>query len=254
MNSPKSPRSPKRTRTKGKEAKARDKAKEDEQPEKEEGPPLNRKDLNGRTPADNAFANGNESLTVELLSRGGIFGDGALNLGKASKGTFLPITRANVALLVNGKADFEASFEGRKPILWCAERGDEIGLHALIGLKANPGVIDSDGRNGIHLTGNAEIIKALIKLNVDPRAQDRNLDEPLHTAARAGRFEAVRELLRTSGLDYHCLNGENKRPADLAREAGFEEVATVLERGVISSRRNSEAEFDDKPLAWGTLD
>ena len=45
MNSPKSPRSPKRTRTKGKEAKAKDKAKEDEQPEKEEGPPLNRKDL-----------------------------------------------------------------------------------------------------------------------------------------------------------------------------------------------------------------
>ncbi len=76
--------------------------------------------------------------------------------------------------------------------------------------------------------GDREIMQLLLDHGADPNATQQLDYVPLHSSAGRGDIETAR-LLLGRGADPKRKSGDGKSPADVARERGFEELASLLE-------------------------
>lgn len=74
----------------------------------------------------------------------------------------------------------------------------------------------------------AEVVAALLQAKADPDVAQRHGYRPLHGAAENGDRRSV-ELLLAAGADRHLTTDDGRTPADLARAAGHEEIAALLD-------------------------
>jgi ankyrin repeat protein len=156
-----------------------------------------------------------------------------------------------INLLVALDADLDAweQHTGEKPLHLAVRRRHRAVVRALLAAGADPNVRDLDwGYAPLHtavLSGATreladffalrdtiatahELITMLLAWGADPNPRDAFRDEtPLHTAARLGKSEAVFALL-AGGADRAARNVRGRRPLDLAADAGFEDLLTVL--------------------------
>lgn len=72
-----------------------------------------------------------------------------------------------------------------------------------------------------------EIVRMLLQKGADPNAKSQSGGTPLHTAAFVGH-RAILDLLLAHRADPSIANKEGKRPADIARERGNDDVARAL--------------------------
>lgn len=100
---------------------------------------------------------------------------------------------------------------------------------ALIENGANVNAAANDGTTALHLAVNGpeDSIKALIKANADPNAQDRNGNTPLILAAKWSGEKTVRMLLR-AGADYNIKNNAGESAADLCAARGFQDALELM--------------------------
>lgn len=95
-------------------------------------------------------------------------------------------------------------------------------------LQANPSLARTPGVHGFSvlyhagLSGNVEIAELLLA-----QGGDIGQDAALH-AATAGDHRAMAAWLLAHGSDVNALNFEGKKPLQVARESGFEDLATLL--------------------------
>lgn len=75
--------------------------------------------------------------------------------------------------------------------------------------------------------GDRESALALIAAGADPNATQRHGWTPLHGAAQSGD-RAVVEALLAAGADPARTNDDRKRAADIARESGHADIASLL--------------------------
>ena len=70
-----------------------------------------------------------------------------------------------------------------------------------------------------------EVMRALLDAGADPNTKQSHGFVPLHAVAQNGSLEGV-DLLLAHGADPKVANGDGDTPADLARRAGHDHVAT----------------------------
>ncbi len=100
---------------------------------------------------------------------------------------------------------------------------------AIIENGANVNAAANDGTTALHLavSGPEDSIKALIKANADPNAQDKNGNTPLILAAKWEGEKKVRMLLR-AGADYNIKNNAGESAADLCAARGFQDALELM--------------------------
>ncbi len=87
-------------------------------------------------------------------------------------------------------------------------------------------------------TGNLDEITRCIKNGAEINKQDKGGYTPLMLAARMGMEESV-ELLLNNGADPWILDNSGKTAAGIARDAGFERIADIIEE-----HANSIGDYD----------
>lgn len=108
-----------------------------------------------------------------------------------------------------------------------AKSTDEIALEALMKDESAIDAIDSEGRTVLHHVCKEGLLKAaeyIFDQFADANAVDRNLDTPLHLAAKNNHVEVVKLLLK-EGANPAAQNKEHKTPAELTTDTS---VATVF--------------------------
>jgi ankyrin repeat protein len=95
-------------------------------------------------------------------------------------------------------------------------------------LQENPSLARTPGVHGFSalyhagLSGNVEIAELLLA-----QGGDVGQDAALH-AATAGDHRKMTTWLLVHGADVNALNFEGKKPLQVARESGYEDMATLL--------------------------
>jgi ankyrin repeat protein len=125
-------------------------------------------------------------------------GRGALSLLCSASKT----SREAVVLLLESQADpMQRDFRGLTPLIECARTGNIGMMKLLLGATRGAALLSTDDQNC----------------------------SALHWAAKEGQLETV-ELLVKAGVDAEAADVEGRSAADVAREAGHDEVADLLER------------------------
>jgi len=127
-------------------------------------------------------------------------GRGALSLlCSASKSS-----RESVILLLESQADpMQRDFRGLTPLTDCARTGNVAMMKLLLGATRGAALHSTDDENC----------------------------SALHWAAKEGQLETV-DLLVKAGVDAEAADMEGRTAADVAREAGHDEVADLLEKAM----------------------
>lgn len=129
--------------------------------------------------------------------------------------------------------------ESMKPIHFATILGDDD-MVAILGSnlkRAELEVQDKKGLRPVHYAaqnGSLEIMKLLVKRNVDKEAQDHARKRPLHYAAQAGSLSVLKYLLQ-QGVDKEALDASGKKALDYANEGGHKEEAEALNAQLASN-------------------
>jgi ankyrin repeat protein len=129
------------------------------------------------------------------------------------------------------------SRDGWTPLHLAAFFGHERATRALLARGASVGAVSGtlEANQPLHaaLAGGAQlgVVQALIASGADVGALGGAKYTPLHAAASRGNVEAV-ALLMARGADPHAQMDDGRRPADLALEHGFPELAQRLRDSV----------------------
>ncbi len=95
---------------------------------------------------------------------------------------------------------------------------------------ANPNARDAEGFTTLHIaarTNNRELIMLLIDHGADIHAETVYHWTPLHDACLVGNLDTALALIER-GADTNATTDENKRPIDIAKDNGHEELVSVL--------------------------
>jgi hypothetical protein len=95
---------------------------------------------------------------------------------------------------------------------------------------ANPNARDAEGFTTLHIaarTNNRELIMILIDHGADIHAETVYHWTPLHDACLVGNLDTALALIER-GADIEATTDENKKPIDIAKENGHEELVAVL--------------------------
>lgn len=115
-----------------------------------------------------------------------------------------------------------------------SSNGVEIYRYLIEGHKLDASIIDGEGNNLIHLVAarpnQAEVIKYLISLGVDPALPNREGDTPLLLASSGRDLEAIKLLLPYSKVDERNSRGETPLYKALGRSS-LDVVEALLEAG-----------------------
>jgi hypothetical protein len=75
----------------------------------------------------------------------------------------------------------------------------------------------------------ADVVSALLRAGADVNVVEGDYGStPLHLAARRGYFAVVSQLVQFGGADFMALDSLGDTPADVAEDAGFNDLATLL--------------------------
>lgn len=114
---------------------------------------------------------------------------------------------------------FKFSMRGKAPsgIEWAIQRGDDMAVRILLVRGANTAVLDSQGRNLLHIASarkNYLTVAILLEAGFDVNAKDRTQENtPLHYAMEAGN-EVALWLLLAKGADTGAKNRYSRTPLD----------------------------------------
>ncbi|XP_030644032.1 cyclin-dependent kinase 4 inhibitor B [Chanos chanos] len=112
-----------------------------------------------------------------------------------------------------------------------AATGNTERVRLLLQNGANVNSINTFGRTPIQvmMMGSTPVAQLLLDHGADPNVSDESTGAtPLHDTARLGFLETVRILVQHHA-DPNATDNRNCRPADLARENGFLDVAEFLD-------------------------
>ncbi len=136
--------------------------------------------------------------------------------------------------LLSGDAGLASAYspDGFMPIGLAAFFGRQDAVRLLIERGAD---VNAVSRNGAGLTalhsaaacGSASIARHLLQAGADPNARQQGGWTALHSAARHGNRELL-DVLLDFNADATVASDDDKTPADLAREAGHNDVAARL--------------------------
>lgn len=139
-----------------------------------------------------------------------------------------------VAYLVYTNPDLihQYNTEGFTPLALACYFGQyEVARYlAFKGADVNQSLNDGSGIRPIHLAvaaNHIDIVRMLIEHDVQINVQHNTGITPLHYAAKHGDPDMLIELLENGG-DLTLAMQDGSLPADLAREKGYEEIATIL--------------------------
>ncbi len=157
----------------------------------EKGANPNAKDKNGNTPLHWAAGTGKTEIVKELLKHKDIdlntqdiYGFTALYRAVTNNHTEV------VELFIEKGVDIKAKF----PYML-----NETALHRAAG------------------NGNTKLVKLLLEKGADINVQDSEGSTPLHWAAREGRTDVLKELLKHKDIDLNAKNKDGKTAADLVK-------------------------------------
>lgn len=146
-------------------------------------------------------------------------------------------------LLLGPRADINSkTHDGRTPLHFAAESGNEAMLKLLLGLQADVSAKDQHGKTALHTAashGHTPVIGLLLDAKADVNTSDGEGLTALHTATRAGHVDAVDRLIE-HGADvlvygtYDTVLGRTKMTLrDLAAWKKHTDIERILqERGV----------------------
>jgi ankyrin repeat protein len=197
-------------------------------------------DDEGTTPLCVAAQEGHTAV-VELLVRAKADLDKASNTGAtplkiAAQGGHTAI----VELLVRAKASLDqASNQGVTPLAFAAQNGHTGVVELLVRAKAS---LDKANNQGVTplikaaYTGHSTIVKLLVKARADVAAVERyEHGSALHFAARLGKVESVRQLLKHPHIDPAQPARNSSTALHWAAMAGQKECCALLaKRGGLS--------------------
>ncbi|MGB6132531.1 MAG: ankyrin repeat domain-containing protein [Acidobacteriaceae bacterium] len=123
-----------------------------------------------------------------------------------------------------------AAFGGSEAVRLLLERGASVGA-----VSGNPQK-NQPLHAALALGQDTETIRLLLEAGADVNARQAGGFTPLHSAAAAGKGEAVALLLERRA-DPRLADDQGKRPADFARERGHDAVAEMLESAVRPARQ-----------------
>ena len=95
---------------------------------------------------------------------------------------------------------------------------------------ANPNARDAEGFTTLHIaarTNNRELIMLLIDHGADIHAETVYHWTPLHDACLVGNLDTALALIER-GADMDATTDENKKPIDIAKDNGHEELVSIL--------------------------
>ncbi len=114
---------------------------------------------------------------------------------------------------------------------------------------ANPNARDAEGFTTLHIaarTNNRELIMLLIDHGADIHAETVYHWTPLHDACLVGNLDTALALIER-GADMDATTDENKRPIDIAKENGHEELVSILKDLERQSVKKNVANTPIKP-------
>jgi uncharacterized protein len=138
-----------------------------------------------------------------------------------------PILDADASLLTALSSDgfaplhLAAHFGHVAAVRLLRERGAPIDAKSRNSLSATPLQSATAGRS-------LPVVEVLLKFGANVNERQTGNWTALHSAAQHGDLPIVMELLR-HGADGSALNAEGKNAATIAREAGHDELAAILE-------------------------
>jgi len=144
--------------------------------------------------------------------------------------------------------------DGRTPLSWAAEAGDEAVVELLLKRKdVNPDRPDNYGQTPLSWAaenGGEGVVKLLSEReDVIPDKPDKYGQTPLWLAARNGRGGVVKLLLERADVNLDRPDSYGRTPLRLAVEGGHEGVTKLLleRKGVNSNRPDN---YGQTPLSW----
>ncbi|KAL4640477.1 Cyclin-dependent kinase 4 inhibitor B [Arapaima gigas] len=111
-----------------------------------------------------------------------------------------------------------------------AATGDAERVARLLQDGASVDAVNRFGRTPIQvmMMGSTAVAQLLLGHGANPNVQDSTGTSPLHDAAREGFLDIVR-ILCSFHANPHLLDMWERRPVDLARERGHQEVVAFLQ-------------------------
>lgn len=182
------------------------------------------KNLEAAILADNVSAVRASLLTEDIVNRILPEGDTALTLALRAESR-----RSVDALLASDKVDVTVRNRfGESPLMLAVFKGNNAVFEELLKRGARPD--EKSGWSALHYAaaqGNKAYVERLLSLGADPNVRTNQGVTPLHMAARIPARDVILTLLRAGAYRDYCTTA-GKSPADFARKAGDEELATYL--------------------------
>ncbi|KAK3940661.1 hypothetical protein QBC46DRAFT_353953 [Diplogelasinospora grovesii] len=156
-------------------------------------------------------------------------------------------------LLASGELDANSrDKDGRTPLSWAAEKGNEAIVKLLLQNGVDFNAKDTDGRTPLMwatLKGHEAIVKLLLENGVDVNAKDLFDQTPLIWAIRQGH-EAIVKLLLENGVDVDAKDERGRTPLIWAIREGHEAIVKLLLENGVDVDAKDQGGWT--PLIWAT--
>jgi ankyrin repeat protein len=119
---------------------------------------------------------------------------------------------------------------GYTPLHTATAEGNIEIVKLLIRKEVNPNLTDWYRNTALHLAagrGHTEIVEILLVAQANRTAKNNQRDTPLHLAADGGHLEVARMLIE-AGADINAKDYRNQTPLKRAADRGRKEVAELL--------------------------